>query len=323
MKRILVFVLALFVLFASAACERAPSELVLLGAKSADSAAFSALPAPSFESEDKEEALMTGQKKHLSVLGTEYELTYKETRRSEDLPYTLDVYSCPSENQPSALEASFRRDTGALVSFFPDGTVPAPTGKTLSGEASFRSYAEEILSEYVDVSGWEYSCETFQTLKHKSGGYSGAGSEGFHDEPLEECESHESIYTFAFTRRVSGFLSCESASVGLLPDGQLYWLSVSCLGATEGYEELAVTEEEVCQAAEDAVLSSYEGEVALTGAEAAGCSLFLTSDGTPCFSVGVKLSYEEHDETICSCAESAVLYFALTPGGAIPEGLSE
>lgn len=300
-------------LFLFSCAVKPEDEWVFLGATQSFSEEFSfTLNAPQLE--DAKTTLRTEAPKErkLTVFGAEYSLSYYATTSLPLSPHAMDNYRF--SNDFLTISAAYCAEDGRLynISYSPADGSPFPVLREgLKTQEEFKNYALELLSSFVNVDGWTYTCRTNKKLNYENG-YGNTSDEGFLPDVPADCLSAEISFQFSFQNVVSNIPTAEYASVTLTDKGELLSLGHTC-AVLSSNEAPPLSKEKITAQAHALAKEAFRGEKETYPLTKERLCLYRSWDGT--FLLQVTLETKDGDKTL-------PLWFALTQKGVTPSAFS-
>ncbi len=186
--------------------------------------------------------------KEYFFLGKEYYLEYMSSMRKAFTSYEEDEYYSDED-----VSFCFKRGSGELTAVFSAEGIPINNGILLECEDDYRAVAESLLSSYIDISEYEYSCRTEIQQRKVIDGITDGYIEQY--DGFVKTESDGVSYYFIYDLKYYGFNTSESAVVVLNQDGAMEMLLLNSIGEFRDLKKININ----CQAVEKAVRKKVSG----------------------------------------------------------------
>ena len=167
---------------------------------------------------------LANREKQYSFLGVDFNLKYAYSVRRDFASYTEDVYMSSDGKM-----VYFKQDSDemTMVASVLEG-IPQNIMDNPKKEEDYRKIAEKILSPYVNIEGYKYSCMTNSPVRENVDGTTAGyvdGSDGF----IEDAGGN-AIYYMIYSRIYRGIPTSEQAVVALDKSGSIVAIMLNSIG---------------------------------------------------------------------------------------------
>lgn len=170
--------------------------------------------------------------------GTQYELTYYDTRRKEFIPYEEENYK-----NSDGVEVAFKKGTNQICAIRSENGLRISDLENPGTEEEFRRISDSFVKDYISMDDYICSLTTEVAYFLQEGEKATRWYEKKDSFYTSSSEIESVQYTFTYRRYLGDFRTNDTAKVILDPDGTLDRLILSNIGAFEGAEERLVQQD--------------------------------------------------------------------------------